>query len=349
MKKNLIFIFSLIISAIAVHAQGNKASFNETTHDFGEIEEKGGKVSFDFVVTNEGGEPLVISNVKASCGCTTPSWTKSPIEPGKTGIITATYNPQGRPGRFNKSITVSTNFSPAPYTLYIKGEVTRPNVNPETTYPVHQGNLFYKKKPDLNFGIVTPTGTKKIVIEAYNQSETSFSPSVAGLPPYITITGTIPAKKAGNLEFTFNAALVKKYGKIDGTLLLSEDAPAGITYTADIQENYDKLTPEQIKIAGKINVNTQPLAFSQKEKSNTQILKIANSGKSDLHIKAIQSSTPNITFSQSTFVVKPKEIVEIKVSYPVQKLKTFDPTAVISIFSDDPRNPQKDIEVIVNP
>ena len=337
------------MSVSTIHAQGNKANFNETTHDFGVIEEKGGKVSFDFVVTNEGNEPLVISNVKASCGCTTPSWTKSPIEPGKTGTVTATYNPQGRPGRFNKSISVTTNFSPASYTLYIKGEVNRPIVNPETIYPVHQGNLLYKKAPNLDFGIITPTGTQKINIEVYNQSETNFTPSSAGLPPYITVTGNIPPQKSGSLEFTFNANMIKKFGKIDGTFSLSVEAPNGISYNADIQENYDNLTAEQRKNAGKINVNAQPLVFSKKAKLNTQILKIANSGKSDLQIKLIQSSTPDITFSKSTFVVKPKEIVEVSVSYPAQKLKTADSTAIISIFSDDPKNPQKDIEVIVNP
>ncbi|GHT76745.1 hypothetical protein AGMMS50262_15810 [Bacteroidia bacterium] len=335
------------MSLTTLQAQGFKISFNETTHDFGVIEEKGGKVSFDFIVTNEGNEPLVISNVKASCGCTTPSWTQSPIEPGKTGKITATYNPQGRPGRFNKSITVTTNASPAPYTLYIKGEVNRPDANPETTYPVRQGNLLYKRTPDLDFGNVTPDGTKKITIEAYNQSGTAFTPSPVGLPPYITVTGNIPPQKAGNLEFTLNAPLIKKYGKVGGSFTLTADAPIGISYKADIQDNYDNLTADQKKNAGKINVNAQPLVFSKKV--NTQVLKVANSGKSDLHVKAIQTSTPDITFSKSVFVVKSREIVEVKVTYPVQKLKTVDNQAVISIFSDDPKNPQKDINVTVNP
>ena len=64
-----------------------------------------------------------MSRVHASCGCTTPTWTKEPIEPGKKGSVTVAYNPLGRPGVFTKTITVFTNASEENVTLLIKGEV----------------------------------------------------------------------------------------------------------------------------------------------------------------------------------------------------------------------------------
>ena len=104
-------------------SQKASIKFEKMSHDFEKIAEAGGNASFIFTFTNIGKSPLVISNVQASCGCTTPTWTKEPIEPNKKGSITVSYNPQGRPGVFNKSITVYSNAAEEQVVLMITGEV----------------------------------------------------------------------------------------------------------------------------------------------------------------------------------------------------------------------------------
>jgi hypothetical protein len=96
---------------------------DKPVHDFGTIKEADGKVSTTFVITNNTDAPVVLTNVRASCGCTSPEWTKSPIEPGKTGQVKATYDPKGRPGPFEKTVTVSTSGTPERLTMRIKGTV----------------------------------------------------------------------------------------------------------------------------------------------------------------------------------------------------------------------------------
>ena len=81
--------------------------FNERVHDFGQIQETDGKVTHVFEFTNVSNAPFTLTNVRASCGCTTPEWPKEPIAPGKSGYIKVTYNPSGRPGNFNKSVTIT--------------------------------------------------------------------------------------------------------------------------------------------------------------------------------------------------------------------------------------------------
>jgi Zn-dependent metalloprotease len=98
-------------------------SVNETTHDFKTIKEKDGKVTAVFTLTNNNDKPFVITNVKPSCGCTTPEWTKEPIAPGKQGHVKATFDPAGRPGPFDKTVTVETSGEPASIALRIKGSV----------------------------------------------------------------------------------------------------------------------------------------------------------------------------------------------------------------------------------
>jgi hypothetical protein len=96
--------------------------FKYPVHDFGMIPE-GPQAEHEFEFENRGSEPLIISNVSASCGCTTPSYSKDPVLPKKKGTIKAVYNTQGRVAPFTKTITVNTNFGVK--VLTIKGEVEK--------------------------------------------------------------------------------------------------------------------------------------------------------------------------------------------------------------------------------
>ena len=110
MKKCLILMVFLVIGGVDTFAQVAKPlQFREESFDFGEIAEKAGPVTHQFEFTNLSNRPVKIFNVKPSCGCTTPEWTKEPVAPGKTGIIKASYGTQGRPGHFEKTMTVFTN------------------------------------------------------------------------------------------------------------------------------------------------------------------------------------------------------------------------------------------------
>ncbi|TPE43295.1 DUF1573 domain-containing protein [Pontibacter mangrovi] len=124
MKSKVFLLTALcfIFVCSGAKAQG-KLLFEKDTHDFGTLAE-GTQAAYVFKVKNVGVDPVVIPDVKASCGCTTPTWTKKPIMPGDSGTITAVYNSAGRPGPFYKSITVFSNNSEQPqHVLYIKGEV----------------------------------------------------------------------------------------------------------------------------------------------------------------------------------------------------------------------------------
>lgn len=94
--------------------------FDNEVHDFGTLPE-GPNADYEFTFKNTGKEPINLQTVNASCGCTTPSWSKEPVLPGKTGSIKASYATKGRPGGFTKSITVVSNAGTK--VLTIKGTV----------------------------------------------------------------------------------------------------------------------------------------------------------------------------------------------------------------------------------
>lgn len=121
MKKFLGILALILGFAFQSNAQGS-IKFKAEKHDFGKIKE-GTQASYSFEFTNTGKAPVVISNVQPSCGCTTPEWSREPIMSGKTGKVTALYNSAGRPGNFNKTITVVNNGEVSQIILTIQGSV----------------------------------------------------------------------------------------------------------------------------------------------------------------------------------------------------------------------------------
>jgi hypothetical protein len=127
--KRTIFIVALI-SAFTFTLQAQQSSpaandsivFDKTVHDYGTIEKASDGTSI-FTFTNKGQKPLVLSNVRASCGCTVPEWPKQPVAPGESGEIKVKYN-TNIAGNFNKSITVSSNAVNSTVTLRVRGNVT---------------------------------------------------------------------------------------------------------------------------------------------------------------------------------------------------------------------------------
>ncbi|MGE0020286.1 MAG: DUF1573 domain-containing protein [Draconibacterium sp.] len=118
----LFLVFALVMQVNAQSADSTLIiKFSSTVHDYGTIEQ-GSDGSCNFVFTNTGQTPLVLSNVRASCGCTVPTWPREPILPGKEGSIKVVYN-TNLIGSFNKSISVNSNAKNKEVILNIKGSV----------------------------------------------------------------------------------------------------------------------------------------------------------------------------------------------------------------------------------
>lgn len=97
-------------------------TLDSETHDFGKITE-GEKVTHVYKLKNTGENPLVISDVKPSCGCTSPNWTKDPIPPGQEGKVEVQFDSQGKSGTQSKTVTVMANTEPKVKVLKFTGEI----------------------------------------------------------------------------------------------------------------------------------------------------------------------------------------------------------------------------------
>jgi hypothetical protein len=123
--KKLLTLCTAIIGFIAFTSMISGAEpefkFTEETHDFGKIPQ-GKPVTYEFKFLNVGEQPIIITNAEASCGCTKPQHSNTPVKKGETGMITTTFNAAAA-GPFNKVITIKSNAKTPVKYLYIKGEV----------------------------------------------------------------------------------------------------------------------------------------------------------------------------------------------------------------------------------
>lgn len=125
-------------AAFGVQAQevaGPELNFEKEVHDFGKVDQYG-DASTEFIFTNTGTEPLIISNARGSCGCTVPEWPREPIAPGAQASIKVKYDSK-RVGPINKSVTITSNASNNPTkVIRIKGEILK--APQQETMPVNQ-------------------------------------------------------------------------------------------------------------------------------------------------------------------------------------------------------------------
>lgn len=152
MMRNALLILCLGMWSWVANAQETPGiEFEKTTHEFGEMD-KGELAEYSFMFTNVTEEPITLERVKASCGCTTPSYTREAIQPGEQGEIKVKYN-TARIGPFTKTVTVNYSNSTRPIVLYIKGQVNNTQTGVDNVYKRPMGSLIFDEITQ-NFGTI---------------------------------------------------------------------------------------------------------------------------------------------------------------------------------------------------
>ncbi len=191
-------------------AQAPNIAFETLEHDFGQIAELGGPVSFRFVYVNKGARPLLIHQVEATCGCTSPAWSMEPVAPGQKGFVDVTFDPRERTGSFSKRVIVKSNAADAEVVLMIKGAVVQRETPLTAEYPYAMYDLRLKT-PTIKIGSVRPGASVQADIEVINPSRANLliEPDTDSLPPGLAIE-PIPAVLApgqkGVIRARFNAS-----------------------------------------------------------------------------------------------------------------------------------------------
>ena len=239
MKKKIALFFALSLAALQLMAQGN-FKYTAESHDFGTVEE-GIQAAYNFEFVNTGDLPIIITNVQASCGCTTPEWPKEPIAPKGKGVIKASYNSQGRPGAFNKSITVTSNAVEPTKVLFIKGVVVPKPATPPTAEELKASPVLKLDKAAHNFGKVEINQTVKYKVKVQNKGGSDLKITTAQAGCYcvssVLTPEVIKPGESGTLELSYTPRI--KGATSDVATLSSNDitqSPIKVTLSANVVE-----------------------------------------------------------------------------------------------------------------
>lgn len=347
MKTLLLTLVILTILNVNIKAQQKNAtiSFSNESHNFGKINEINGPVTYAFEFTNTGSEPLIISDVKASCGCTTPEWTKEPIKPGTKSVIKAKFDPNGRPGNFNKTITVTSNADTPSKVLSITGEVIPKEKKVEDYYPQKVGDLKIRSN-HVAFAKIYSTEVKTDTLGVFNPTEKPIKVSFGNIPPHIKISispDQIQPNGKATISVTYDAVKKGEWGfntdRIDLIINDSTKTNNKISVSADIQENFENLTEEQKANAPKITFEKTDYDFGKIKQGDVVnfTFNFKNEGKSDLIIRRTKASCGCTAIAPQKDVIKPGEESKFDVKFNSAGKKGKQ-NKTVTVITNDPAN-----------
>lgn len=351
MKKISMILFASVW-AVAVFAQG-KIQFLEPKHDFESVAEEGGKVSHVFGFKNVGDAPITIKNVKTTCGCTSPKWTKATIPPGKGGYVEATFDPMHRPGAFSKVLTViMEEGEPVNSYLTIYGEVLPRKKTVEDLFPMQRGNLRYQM-PQVFMGKVRIGEIDTIHMRIYNASMEVITLDKVGVPKHISadiVKKEIGPKSFGKIILSYDAMERAELGMVtDQIILLSDDPkePEQIIYVvAEIEQYIKPMTPAELAEAPKLTVKEEMVDLGEVKAGDilTGIFKIGNDGNRTLRIIKVKPECGCTTTSFSISGVESGKEVPLSLQFDTTG---YDGLVIkkIDVYSNDPLNPKTTLKI----
>lgn len=321
-------------------------SFQKTEHDFGQIKEDGGSAVYTFEFVNKATTPIIISNVGASCGCTTPEWTKAPVAPGKKGTIKVTYDPINRPGPFDKTITINYNLDSKVAVLRIKGYVKEKDKKVEDLYPRVIGDLRLQSSYQA-FITIANNRTATDSLPIINNGKKPLTITFGAVPPHISIKsvpGMLKPNQKGILLITYDASKKNDWGFLTDNfeILVNQEKLPNNTFTvsANITEDFSRLSPKELADAPSIIFNEQIYEFGKIQEGTIveHEFKFTNNGKSDLIIRKVKASCGCTTVNPDIKTVKPGQTSSIKASFHTDNFNGRQ-TKTINIITNDPKNP----------
>jgi hypothetical protein len=362
MKRRLVLFISMIGIMMMANAQkkGPEIKFDNIEHNYGEFPEGGGVAKHTFYFTNTGDEPLILTKVQPGCGCTASDYTRAPVAPGERGIVTAEYNPLGRPGAFKKSILVVSNATSSPnMTIFISGNVTPKPKDFTDTFRVQLGDLFFDRNNPV-FMSMRHDEIRTDTLRFYNNSDKEMEITLKVVPDHITVK-VVPAKvkpkQRGYMVYIYDAGKVNTVGnRNDRTQFQTTDLKQDlkvIFVTASILERPLEPSPEQKYPyqMGNLRMTRNSMTFNEilNTQKKSDSLEVYNDGGYPITIQ-FSEFPKNVTPTLSKPSVEPGKTIFIRVEYDASKAEQigFNTNDRVYMQTNDTLQPLKVFYISAN-
>lgn len=341
-----IAILAILIWSVDLNAQekvGAILSIENNSYNFGRIREDQGNLSHTFTFSNNGTQPLVVSNVRSTCGCAVPEWSKEPILPGEKGSITVEFSPSNRVGQFHKTIQIQSTAINTNMFLTITGTVLPPLKEEKLGYKI--GNLDVKSK-HINFGYIFKGNTAQQTITIANPSDKKIELQIEDVPEHLKVSinpATIDPGEFGQIEVQYNSNLINDWDVIIDRLAVKINGSRvdkdKFAVTANLREDFSQLTKEQLLNAPVASFEVKSHVFDtitdDKVVKCSFILK--NDGNSDLIIRALKPSCGCTIAKQKKNVLSPGASTKIVASFD-PKGRSGEFKNAITVITNDPNS-----------
>ena len=312
---------------------------------------------FSLGFTNKGDKPLLIKDVKASCGCLNVSYPKAPIPAGSRSEISLTFDAKLL-GTFHKEVEVLTNASDNPTYIAIQGTVVTEIHDFSDEFPIDLGNVRLMTNivefDDVNRGD-HPTAELRLL----NSDHTAFRPELMHLPHYLTAESfptDIPPGKAGTIRLTLDSEKLHGLGLNQTCIYLSRYMGDKIGETNEILVSAI-LLPSFADMSDEERANAPELTLSQSsldmnivsgKKEISQTILLTNTGKSDLQIQQVQVFNKALSVKIADSTIRPGKSTKLKISVSAKYLHKSKGRMRVLLITNAPEQAKQYINVEVN-
>ena len=354
MKQLITLLFALLISTLHSTLSAQPLlSFDQNTQELGTLLWHTPRTAI-FKFTNKGTTDLRITEVRTDCGCTAVDWTRTPVCPGGTGSIQATYDAEML-GHFQKGIAVYTDLDTRPVYLTLMGQVSMTQTEASMEFPYKIGD-YYLSTDNIEFDDVNRGDTPAFALSIFNAGKKSYTPELMHLPKYLTVEADpeiIRPGRTGHLLITLNSSGLNTMGLTQTSIYLSRFPGDRVCKETEINVSATLLpdfidTPVQHAMAPEADIDSTHISLGPlgKKKKATGELVLRNTGRTPLVISALQVYNPGISVSIGKRRIAPGSSEKLKISVNANNT-FFKGRRRVLLITNDPDHSKMVIDVEV--
>ncbi len=318
------------------------------TWDFGTVNEVDGIVEHTFRFTNSGRIAFGIERVSVDCGCTTPVYTREPIEPKNEGAITVLFDPKGQEGPFEKSVHVTSKGGRNKNTLTIRGMVVPRPKSIEEEYPFTMGGGLRLSNLSLNYGYLEQGTIKEESVRYVNASPMAVKLEWNVQPRrdfvHVDALPTIPAGARGEIRVSYDLRGTTFYGRYSDRVYLTVN---GARQLLPLSTSFTAVDPPDEGPDAVIAPLFEHLGNVRRGEKLTRALEIANDGTAPLTVRWVSARTGMSTTLREGLTVQPGAVEKFTITMDTSGMARGVQTGEITGITNDPVRPLRNIRSAV--
>ena len=344
-------LLSFLLQSITYFGVFAEIEWLADEYNFGTFKEADGPVKGSVAFVNKGPGATFIGRVRPGCGCTSASYPHRMIEPGDTAVIEFTYNPAGRPGRFDRSVKIYTGDDNDLKTIRILGTVIGDNTTLESVFPFKKVNLRFDSSI-VAAGEIRKGEKRNLFINCYNDGKDTVMPSFDNPSKSLDIessTESIAPGEIATIRLRLNTE-EESCGPVKHMVGISDgvDSPLQVEVRAIVVADTRGMTAEEIDNGPRAYLLPEFVDLGKVE--NGKLIKfefkILNEGKSEMKVERVYCEDSAVVISRFPEKVRKGKKGKVEGSLNVEGLKKGPFRIKVEVVTNDLLHPVRTANIV---